>query len=440
MIAFVTTCKGRLDHIKKTLPRNMADNPRSVFVLLAYNDDDLAKYIAENFASEMKDGRLAFYQYKEDVSYQMSHAKNMTARCAILEGAKIMVTTDADNYTGRGFEHFIAYKMLDNGVFLCPDFPKIKSMEHGKGRPQRGYAGRLAIRSHDFIKMGGYNESFNTWRGEDIDMIFRLQRAEYIMQCIDNRFLEAINHTAEVRFKEYPHAQVYETPAEWKTIYEEAKDTVVNYGKIGCGTVFRNFSDIPIEIKPVPTRVFGIGFHKTGTTSLHEAFKILGFDSLHWGTNRKAWRIFNEMNSLGRSIALEQSYSACDNPIPLFYKKLDVAYPDSKFILTIRDEDGWLKSVEGLWDPKTNPYYDWDKQPYSHQIHEALYGRRDFDADTFLARYRQHNLEVMEYFKDRPDDLMVLDVDNGVGWNELCRFLDMPVPVVPFPMMNVTPK
>lgn len=437
MIAFCTTAKGRLDHVKKTLPRNISDNPGSIFVLLDYNSNDgLAEYISENFQSEMTECRLAYYQFKENVSFQMSHAKNMVSRCAILEGADILVTTDADNYAGQGFERFISDNM-EPGVFLCPDFPKIKSLPHGKGRPQRGYAGRLAINAHDFIKMGGYNETFNTWRGEDIDMIARLQRLEYTMRFIDNRFLEAIPHTAEVRFKEYPHAQAFETQGEWKIIYDQAQ-TVLNNGKIGCGTVYRNFSTTPIEIEPVPTRIFGIGLHKTATSSLHKAFQTFGFDSLHWGTNKKAWRIWNEMNNIGRSTVIERNYSLCDLPIPMLYLKLDLAYPNSKYILTIRDESSWLKSVEGLFDPKRNPWYDWDKQPYSHQIHEALYGRKDFDADTFLATYRRHNSQVMEYFKDRPDDLLVMNMDNGAGWEGLCAFLNQPVPSVPYPKEFVT--
>ena len=92
---------------------------------------------------------------------------------------------------------------------------------------------------------------------------------------------------------------------------------------------------------------------KTGTTSLHAALEILGFDSFHWGRG-EAPRIWNEMNSFGRSNTLEQWYALSDNPIRVIYQKLDRAYPGSKFILTVRDEQDWLKSVERLWDPKYN--------------------------------------------------------------------------------------
>ena len=42
-IAFVTTCKGRVQHLRETLLRNINDNldyPNCVFVVLSYGDRD----------------------------------------------------------------------------------------------------------------------------------------------------------------------------------------------------------------------------------------------------------------------------------------------------------------------------------------------------------------------------------------------------------------
>jgi hypothetical protein len=65
-----------------------------------------------------------------------------------------------------------------------------------------------------------------------------------------------------------------------------------------------------------------------------------------------------------------------------------------------------------------------------------VYGQTHFDEEVFLNAYRKHNSEVLTYFKDR-NDLLVLDVDKD-GWKELCEFLDKPVPDCPFPVKNVT--
>jgi hypothetical protein len=438
MIAFGITCKGRAQHLSQTLPANLRDNPRSRFVLLNYNDQDgLIGYLKANHQADIDRGQLVVYTHPAPGPFHVSHAKNMAARLAAREGGDILVTLDADNFTGPAFEDFVAEKFQEPGIFLCPDHFTIKNTPHGPDRPQRGYAGRLAVRAMDFIKAGGYNETYDTWRGEDIDFNVRMLRMGYKMKFIDIRYLNTIPHNARVRFREYPHAQVHETGNEWR-LADARTDTVVNYGKFGCGTVYRNFGSEPVELKPVATRIFGIGLHKTATTSLHKAFQMLGFDSLHWGTG-EAPAIWYEMNGFARSKTLERFYSASDLPIPLLYQQLDKAYPGSKFILTIRPSGTWLESVRRLWDRKTNPTRGlWEVYPISHNLHRALYGRIDFDAFTMLDRYRRHNAEVLEYFKDRPGDLLIMDMDAGAGWKELCSFIDIDVPDVPYPFENYT--
>lgn len=450
-IAFCTTCKGRVQHLAETLPKNLADNAGypCVFVVLVYGDPETSRYLSTRHQADIKTGRLVVYDHPAANGFHVSHAKNMAARCGIMEGAEILVTLDADNFTRAGFapggvvltpfsqwiaDQFQRAKCPDFGMFLCPDFPLIQNLPHGPKRPLRGFAGRLAIRSQDFIKMGGYDESFDTWRGEDIDMISRLQRLGYAMRHIDVSYLGVIPHNAEVRFKEYPHARQYENKHEVRNIGARTV-TVANYGRYGIGKVHRNFSATPVELEPLPTRIFGIGMHKTGTTSLDAAFKILGFDSFHWGTGQSPV-IWRQMKSAGRSPMLERWYALCDLPIPLLYRELDRAYPGSKFILTERDEGDWLRSVERLWDARFNPTrWVWNKYPFTNHIHTALYGRTDFDAPTFLARYRQHNAEVKAYFKDRPRDLLVM---SEPAWPSLCAFLGAMVPGVPYPKANST--
>ncbi len=442
-IALVTTCKGRLQHLRQTLPKNLADNAdyaNCVFVVLAYEDQEVLDYLRVAHTADIASGRLVVYSYRNGGGpFRMSHAKNMAARCGMLEGADILITQDADNFTALGFAQFIAESFREPGIvpgiFLCPNYAHIKSLPHGALRPVRGYAGRLAVWSQTFIKVGGYDEVYDCWGSEDIDMNFRLQRAGYQMRYIPNEYLHGINHNAEVRFKEYPHAQQYETPQQ-VDIIKTRTETVVNYGRLGLGTVYRNFNATPIKLEPLPTRIFGIGLQKTATSSLHEAFKRLGFESLHWGTG-EAPMIWHEMNYLGQSPTMERWYALSDMPIPLLFRELDRGYPGSKFILTIREEVDWLMSVKRLWDRKYNPTrHLWDVYPITNQLHSALYGRADFDALVFLQRYRRHNAEVSAYFKDRPNDLLVLDMEAGGQWEALCAFLNRPVPQVPYPRAN----
>lgn len=439
-VVFCTTCKNRVGYLRQTLPKNIADNPKSKFVVLNYNDQNgLADYLRVEHEKDINSGQLVVYDYQDSPVFRMAHAKNMAHRCGIREGADILVTLDADNYAGLGFDNYVMHKfdVIPNLSFLSPEITAIPPVgqRFNKDNPiwlGRGFMGRLAIRTNDFIKAGGYNEIFDTWRGEDIDLIERLKRMRLKQGFIDSAYLNAIAHDATVRFQEWPEAQQYENN-EIYTLTSKANDTVVNYGKIGCGEVLRNFETTPIMLAPVPTRIFGIGFQRTGTTSLHTALKILGFDSAHWESAAWAFSIWREMNRWGRSGTLEKHQAICDNPIPLLYKKLDTVYPGSKFILTIRDEQSWLQSIEKFWTYEGNPRrWTWDSDGFSHKVHAITYGQVTFDKDVFLARYRQHNQEVKEYFKDRTN-LFIFDVEKGCGWEDLCSFLDLTCPSVPYP-------
>ena len=432
-IGFCTTCKGRTQHIRRTLPQNLADNPNAKFIVVDYNDKDgLAEYLKNNHLADMQSGRLVVYQYRDTSNFRMAHAKNMAHRLAMLEGADVLVNVDADNFTGPGFDDYVAKQF--NGAGSGNFFMWSRMVKEGQGRLPRGISGRMAVTRDDFILTGGYDERYEAYSPDDKDFKARLLRLGLDGREIDPLYLKAILHTDKLRYKEYPSVEV---TAEDFVI--QHKYTVVNSGKVGCGRVYRNFTETPLFIAPFPTRIFGIGMHKTATTSLHHAFQQLGLKSGHWQNAHWAKAIWREMNELGRSPTLEKFYCLCDLPIPMLFMRLDRAYPGSKYILTIRDEAKWLASVANHFDPAKNRFRSqWEHDPFSNRVHQLLYGRRDFDPDTFIERYRRHNAEVKYYFRNRPEDLLVMDMDKGHGWVELCEFLKLPVPRHPYPKAFIT--
>jgi hypothetical protein len=115
IIVFVTTCKGRLEHLEKTLPRNISDNadyPNAKFVVLDYGwDQQLAIYIAGHGRESITDGRLAYFINYEPGPFHMAHAKNMAHRLGIFEGADILVNLDADNLISQ-YPTFLTRKNL----------------------------------------------------------------------------------------------------------------------------------------------------------------------------------------------------------------------------------------------------------------------------------------------------------------------------------------
>jgi hypothetical protein len=449
-IAFCTTCKGRVQHLEKTLPRNLADNagyPNAKFIILDYNSNDhLNTYLQANHAKDIAAGRVVVYSFPDAKAFNMAHAKNMAHRLGILEGAEILVNLDADNFTGPGFAEYIADQLRDHprgDLFLWAHMIK--------GQMTRGVNGRIVVSRRAFLNSGGYDEKYTTWAPDDKDFHLRLRRMGYTSQEIDPRFLLALPHSDKIRFKEYRHAagqdygdDQFDADIHKNTqLVNESEITVANFGRIGCGMVYRNFDLFnqvfnPIELGELPTRIFGIGMHKTATTSLHAALKLLGYDSAHWLNAHWAKSIWSEVMSSGQSHTLEQHYALCDLPITLLYRELDAAYPRAKFILTTRDEAKWIESVENHWSHDYNKYrHSWDTDPFTHRVHKLLYGQKHFDATIFLNRFRRHNAEVLAHFRTRPRDLLVMNVDAGDGWQKLCGFLEQPIPKLDYP--NIDP-
>jgi hypothetical protein len=114
----------------------------------------------------------------------------------------------------------------------------------------------------------------------------------------------------------------------------------------------------------------------------------------------------------------------------MIYQELDKRIPGCKFILTVRDEEAWYRSVSRHIGALRNPSHEW------------IYGRGKGlpmeDRENTLRVYRKHNQEVTDYFRDRPGDLLTVDFTEGGGWEELCGFLGKEVPDLPFPHANRT--
>ncbi len=175
-------------------------------------------------------------------------------------------------------------------------------------------------------------------------------------------------------------------------------------------------------------KIIGVGFQKTGTSTLREALKILGYN-VKDTTPRALIPILKGDFSKIRQIL--KGYDAMeDTPWYIIYRELDELYPGSKFILTTRDADSWYTSVSKHIGDLRAAHHEW--------IYGRGKGLPKEDRDHTIAVYEKHNKGVMNYFIDRPDDLLILDFTRGDGWQKLCAFLDKEVPEIPFPHYNRT--
>jgi hypothetical protein len=172
--------------------------------------------------------------------------------------------------------------------------------------------------------------------------------------------------------------------------------------------------------KKYDTKIFCIGEVKTGTTSLFHALKILGIRTARLFKISKFVRISqDEYISLMKKYRYD-AYVDFPMAVNVLYKKLDKAFPGSKFILTVREEEGFKKSFYN--------YYE-NSQWYELTNPEKL--------DEIVKKIKKRNEEIIKYFEKRKDQLLVLNITEGDGWEKLCPFLNKPIPKKPFPRRNI---
>lgn len=177
------------------------------------------------------------------------------------------------------------------------------------------------------------------------------------------------------------------------------------------------------KTKPRP-KIFCIGFHKTGTTSLATALTILGY-RVAGAVGVRDPDIAHSALTIARRIV--PSYDAFqDNPWPIIFRDVDKLFPNSKFILTVREPSSWIDSVVRHFGNKETPMRKW------------IYGEGSPSGseDIYLERYARHNADVKDYFAQRPSDLLIMNLLLGDKWEKLCPFLGREVPSRPFPHAN----
>lgn len=180
-------------------------------------------------------------------------------------------------------------------------------------------------------------------------------------------------------------------------------------------------------------KIFIIGFGRTGTRYLHYFFKKNNLKSIHWD-NRNLVSTFEKnikenkpllYNGFTQDIKVnsECSYENalvfsdfCDdilNKYPSdYYKILDKQYPNSKFILSYRHINNWIAS-------KFKP------ERYKHILNQLLYHKcNEKELEIILReKYEKHYDDVLNYFKDRKDDLIIFDIEKD-NINKLIKFLE----------------
>ncbi|MBB1290174.1 hypothetical protein H5085_05760 [Pseudoalteromonas sp. SR43-6] len=203
------------------------------------------------------------------------------------------------------------------------------------------------------------------------------------------------------------------------------------------------------------TKIFCIGRNKTGTTSLKKAFEDLGHPV---GNQRKAELLTaehyfeNEFQEILNYCTSAQVFQDIPFSYPETYKHLDKAYPNSKFILTIRDnEEQWYKSItryHGKMFGKNGDiptYSDLQKATYIKDGYMAnvtkVHGTPEndpYNKEIMISHYLNYNQEIIEYFKNRPDDLLIINIADKGAYSKFTEFLGIKSNQKDFPWENKT--
>jgi hypothetical protein len=190
-------------------------------------------------------------------------------------------------------------------------------------------------------------------------------------------------------------------------------------------------------------QVVGAGFGRTGTLSMRTALLRLGFGPCdHMVENEEHPERFALWDEALRQKTADEPIdwrplltgfqAIVDWPGAYFWRELTTAHPEAKVVLTVRDPERWVDSISATIFAMSD-----EQLPEGSRdiIFTRTFNDRLTDRAHCLAVFAQHVQAVRETIA--PNRLLVFDVREG--WEPLCAFLGVPVPVdEPFPHVNDT--
>lgn len=190
--------------------------------------------------------------------------------------------------------------------------------------------------------------------------------------------------------------------------------------------------------------VIGAGVGRTGTYSLKLAINQLGLGPCHH--MEEVLHHMPEQVPLWSAAASGQAdwsriysgyKSAVDWPTACFFRELAGVFPQSRFVLTVREPHRWAESFSAtiytlLQGKEQAPpeMRDW------LEMAAEVIARTGFpfglSHEELVQAFNAHNNAVREAIP--ANRLLVFEVKDG--WQPLCDFLETPVPASDFPRTN----
>jgi glycosyltransferase involved in cell wall biosynthesis len=178
MLSLITTCKNRLSHLKQTLPLMLQQSYSEVIVVDYGCEQGTAAWVKQNYP------KAKVVQVKDDPVFSLALARNIGAKTASHE---FLCFIDSD---------VVIYQ--DLGEWLKRNIDPMRFYLYPVQR-ERELSGFAMMAREQFLRIGGYDEAFRGWGGEDKDLYERLQSIGLIEFFVPKNSISSIPHGNELR-------------------------------------------------------------------------------------------------------------------------------------------------------------------------------------------------------------------------------------------------
>lgn len=204
-------------------------------------------------------------------------------------------------------------------------------------------------------------------------------------------------------------------------------------------------------------KIFVIGDNKTGTTSIESYLKFHGVKMGNQPTAEMLylnWLRYQNIEDIISYVHTAQGFQDVPFSKLDLYKILDKEFPESKFILTVRDSpEQWFNSLvtfyTKIWSTdKSSPPTKEDLQkadyrfrgyPWLIRKYSLLYKNIElYSPKEYKEIHDSRNKEIMQYFLNREKDFIKINVSNPKDFERLNKFLGINTNLKGFPHKNKT--
>lgn len=180
-LSLITTCKGRLHHLRKTLPLMVAQASAECVVVDYGCPQGTADWVAANFP------QVKIVRINDDPLFNQCRARNLGA---IAAETSLFCFVDAD-------------------IMLAPEFALRIGRECAEKTFLRAWPvtmetwGTFACRREDFWRVGGYDEVYEGWGASPEDLYLRLAAAGCSEKQFPGSLISSIPHSDDRRTAHY---------------------------------------------------------------------------------------------------------------------------------------------------------------------------------------------------------------------------------------------